>query len=129
MRAVVLVVAVGLVIAGAITVAARSSTATPNPLVVQAKAEIAALERAEGSYYAKRRRYTPRLADLLSVKGKSGSEVAVQSPGLDIHADVSSDGQWIILRVNAPAIGLGRVLNAGQTAGQMCQVLDAGGAC
>jgi hypothetical protein len=126
-RVVVLLVAVGVVIAGASTVAARSSTASPNPLVVQAKAEVAALERAEGSYYAKRRRYTTRLADLLSFKG--GSDVGVQSPGLDIHADISSDGQWIILRVNSPAIGLGRVLNAGQRAGQMCQVLDAGGAC
>jgi hypothetical protein len=127
MRVVVLLVAVGVVIAGASTVAARSSTASPNPLVVQAKAEIAALERAEGSYYTKHRRYTPRLADLLSFKG--GSDVGLQSPGLDIHADLSSDGQWIILRVNSPAIGLGRVLNAGQKAGQMCQVLDAGGAC
>jgi hypothetical protein len=124
---VVILVAVGAVIAGASTVAARSSTASPNPLVVQAKAEIAALERTEGSYYAKRRRYTTRLADLLSLKG--GSDVGLQSPGLDIHADISSDGQWIILRVNSPAIGLGRVLDAGQKAGQMCQVLDAGGAC
>lgn len=128
MRAIILLVALGVVIAGATrTVAARSSTASPNPLVMQAKAEIAALERAEGSYYAKRRRYTARFADLLSFKG--GSEVGVQSPGLDIHADVSSDGQWVILRVNSPAIGAGRVLNAGQEAGQMCQVLDAGGAC
>jgi len=127
MRVVVLLVVLGVVIAGASTVAARSSTTSPNPLVVQAKAEIDALEHAEGSYYAKRHRYTTQLADLLSFK--SGSDVAVQSPGLDIHVDVSSDGQWIIVRVNSPAIGLGRVLNVGHKAGQMCQVLDTGGAC
>jgi len=126
-RGVVILIAAGVVIAGAQTVAASSSTATPYPLVVQAKAEIAALERAEGSYYSERQRYTSRLADLLPVKG--GKDVGLQSPGLDIHADASSDGKWIILRVASRTIGLGRVLHAGQRAGQMCEVLDAGGVC
>jgi len=79
MRLVVLLVAAGVVAAAASTVVAHSSAASPNPLVVQAKAEMAALERAEGSYFAKRQRYTARLADLLAVRG--GSDVAVQSPG------------------------------------------------
>jgi hypothetical protein len=123
---VVLLVAVGVLIADAIPVA-HSSTASPNPLVFQAKAEIAALERAEGGYYAKRRRYTAQLPDLLSFKG--GSQVFLESPGLDIHVDVSSDGESIMLRVNSPAIGLGSVLKAGKTADQACLVLNTGGVC
>jgi hypothetical protein len=128
MRLAAVLAAVVALIAAFVAFAARSSgAAAQDTSSTRAKAEIAALQRAEASFYAKRKRYSGRLADLWATR--AFTDIAINSPGLDIHLDVSSDGKTVLLRVNSPTIGLGRVLRGGQEVGQMCQVLGGNARC
>lgn len=105
--------------------ASRTPTATAEgSRTKSALAEITALQQSEAALFAREGRYSDRLADLFS-SGRSGTDIVMNAPGLDIELHVSTDGKTLIIRVESDSIALSRVLEDGQEIGQTCVVLEA----
>ena len=105
--------------------ASRTPTATAEgSRTKSALAEITALQQSEAALFAREGRYSDRLADLFS-SGRSGTDIVMNAPGLDIELHVSTDRKTLIIRVESDSIGLSRVLEDGQEIGQTCVVLEA----
>ena len=124
-----LVILAALVGGGIVTGSVSRGEGAKSPRsAAKAIAELDALREAESSYYTQRGRYSGRLADLFATT-RSGTDIVMNAGGLDIHLDVSSDGQTVIVRVNSAAIALSTVLVGGKETGRTCEALAEGAFC
>lgn len=109
----------------AIAFAPRSEATEAPVFSARAGAEIDALQRAEQSHYAKRGRYSERLADLFD-RTRFGADIVMNAAAVHIALDVSTDGRTVIMRVDSPTVSLSRVLVRGEEAGRTCETLVRG---